>query len=166
MDLTLSATLYDAVMLYTHAGTKVLAEGGDLHDGHVMAEAVRSTTFEGLGNRAVVPNSQGDRIQSYEVMSYVQGADAAMGTVPAGVYINEEHQYRAVQGQETPPLCPLTLLQVNPDYLTNTLTGGSSRAPGDRVVVQETVGAMANGLADQPAQQDSRPAGPAAGPAS
>ena len=97
MDLTLSATLYDAVMLYTHAGTKVLAEGGDLHDGHVMAEAVRSTTFEGLGNRAVVPNSQGDRIQSYEVMSYVQGADAAMGTMPAGVYINEEQRYRAYE---------------------------------------------------------------------
>ena len=97
VDLTQSAALYDAVMLYAHAGTKVLAEGGDLHNGHVMAEAVRSTTFEGLGNRAVVLNSQGDRIQSYEVMSYVQGADAAMGTVPAGVYINEEHQYRAYE---------------------------------------------------------------------
>ena len=95
VDLTYSAALHVAVMLYAYAATRVLAEGGDLHDGVVMTEAVRSTRFKGLGNRPVALNAQGDRIESYEVMSIVQGADAAMESVPAGVYSNTEQQYRA-----------------------------------------------------------------------
>ena len=97
VDLTYSAALHDAVMLYAYAATRVLAEGGDLHDGVVMTEAVRSTRFKGLGNRPVALNAQGDRIDTYEVMSIVQGADAAMESVPAGVYSNTEQQYRVYE---------------------------------------------------------------------
>ena len=74
VDLTYSVALHDAIMLYAHAATKVLSEGGNLRDGQAVTEAVRSTTFEGVGNRLVALDQHGDRIESYEVMSYVVGA--------------------------------------------------------------------------------------------
>ena len=93
IDLTYSQTLYDAVMLYAHAATKVLSEGGDLRDGQAVTAAVRSTTFEGVGGSAVALDENGDRIESFEVMNYVVGADGSIGTVPVGKYDSNVEKY-------------------------------------------------------------------------
>ena len=73
VDLTHSAKLHDAIMLYAHAATTVLSEGGDLHDGAQTAAAVRKTTFVGVGGNAVALDSKGDLVESYEVMNYMIG---------------------------------------------------------------------------------------------
>ena len=72
-------SLHDAVMLYAHAATRVLSEGGDLQDGQAVTKAVRSTRFEGYGGSVVALDTKGDRIESYEVMNYVLEADGAIG---------------------------------------------------------------------------------------
>ena len=95
VDLTWSVALHDAVMLYAHAATKVLQEGGDLRNGSAVTEAVRSTTFEGVGKRIVTLDTRGDRIESYEVMNYVLRVDGVMSSVPVGVYDSEVGQYEA-----------------------------------------------------------------------
>ena len=97
IDLTYSQTLYDAVMLYAHAATKVLSEGGDLRDGQAVTAAVRSTTFEGVGGSALVLDENGDRVESYEIMNYVVGADGAISGVPVGKYDSTERQYTAYE---------------------------------------------------------------------
>ena len=96
-DLASSAALHDAVLLYAHAATKVLDESGDLYDGKLMTEAVRSTTFQGLGNRAVTLNAQGDRTLWYEVMNYVLRADSGPASVPVGLHNNTSQQYMAYE---------------------------------------------------------------------
>jgi len=97
IDLTYSQTLYDAVMLYAHAATKVLSDGGDLRDGQAVTAAVRSTTFEGVGGSAVALDENGDRVESYEIMNYVVGADSAISGVPVGKYDSTERQYTAYE---------------------------------------------------------------------
>ena len=97
VDLTYSATLHDAVMLYALAATKVLSEGGDVRDGLAVTKAVRNTTFKGVGGVVVALDSQGDRIESYQVMSYVLGADGGMDSVAVGVYNSSMGQYRAYE---------------------------------------------------------------------
>ena len=67
VDLAYSLALHDAIMLYAYAATKVLSEGGNLQDGQAVTEAVRSTPFEGMGGDPVVLDSQGNRLDSYEV---------------------------------------------------------------------------------------------------
>ena len=57
-------SLHDAVMLYAHAATRVLSEGGDLQDGQAVTKAVRSTRFEGYGGSVVALDTKGDRIES------------------------------------------------------------------------------------------------------
>ena len=94
VDLTYSAALHDAIMLYAHAATKVLSEGGDLHDGKAVTVAMRSTTFEGAGGTAVALDEQGDRLGSYEVMNYVMGADGEISGVPIGRYDITSQQYK------------------------------------------------------------------------
>ena len=96
VDLTYSVALHDAVMLYAHAATSVLAEGGNLNDGQVVTAAVRSTKFVGIGS-IVALNQDGDRIETYEVMSYVAEADSTMATVPIGLYNSTEQQYVAYE---------------------------------------------------------------------
>ena len=59
----LSAALHDSIVLYAHAATRVLADGGDLHDGQAVAEAIRSTSFEGVGNSVIQLDKQGDPIE-------------------------------------------------------------------------------------------------------
>ena len=73
VDLTYSIALHDAIMLYAHAATKVLSEGGDLHDGRAVTAAVRSTTIKGVGGSVVALDQSGDRNESYEVMNYMAG---------------------------------------------------------------------------------------------
>ena len=97
VDLTYSVALHDAVMLYAHAATSVLAEGGNLNDGQVVTAAVRSTKFVGIGNSIVALNQDGDRIETYEVMSYIADADSTMATVPIGLYNSTEQQYVAYE---------------------------------------------------------------------
>ena len=97
VDLTFSVALHEAVMLYAHAATKVLAEGGDLRDGRAVTAALRNTVFEGVGGTEVVLDSNGDRIESYEVMNYVVGADGVMSSVPVGVYNHTLQQYMAYE---------------------------------------------------------------------
>ena len=85
-----------AVMLYAHAATKVLLEGGNLYDGLAVTEAVRSTRFEGIAG-VVALNQQGDRIDSYEVMNYVLMEDGKVDSVPVGVYHSNLQQYKAYE---------------------------------------------------------------------
>ena len=93
VDLTYSVALHDAVMLYAHAATKVLSEGGELHNGSAVAQAVLSTKFEGVGGTIVALDDRGDRIESYEVMNYVMEANGAIGSVPVGAYSTLQQQY-------------------------------------------------------------------------
>ena len=79
--------LYDAVMLYSHAATKVLLKGGDLFNGTAVTEAVRSTAIVGFGNTSVVLDERGDRIQSYEVLN-VRVAQTA-GRYEAQTFVHE-----------------------------------------------------------------------------
>ena len=60
-----SLALYSAIMLYAHAATKVLLEGGNLLDGRSVTAALRNTSFVGVGGQEVVLDSKGDRIMSY-----------------------------------------------------------------------------------------------------
>ena len=64
VDLAYSAALFDAIMLYAHAATKMMPEGGDLRNGEAMTAAVRRTTT-GAGDALVVLDSKGDRVKSY-----------------------------------------------------------------------------------------------------
>ena len=64
VDLTYSVALFDAIMLYAHAATKVLSDGGDLRDGKAVTAAVRKTSFVGAAGRTVSLDSKGDRVES------------------------------------------------------------------------------------------------------
>ena len=93
VDLAYSAALHDAVMLYAHAATKVLSEAGDLRDGLAVTQALRSMQIKGVGDRVVELNARGDRIETYEVMNYVQGSDGGMSSVAVGMYSDAEEKY-------------------------------------------------------------------------
>ena len=84
--------LYDAIMLYAHAATTVVLEGGDLRDGEAVTAALRSTKFTGVGGSVVALDSKGDRIESYKVMSYVAEGDV-MSSVGVGFYNRTAQQY-------------------------------------------------------------------------
>ena len=71
VDVTYSAAMYDAIMLYTHAATKVMTEGGNLRDGEAVTAALRNISFTGVGGSTVALDTNGDRMESYEVMNYV-----------------------------------------------------------------------------------------------
>ena len=95
VDLVFSATLHDAIMLYAHAATKLMSEGGDLRDGEAVTAAVRSTSFTGVGGTVVALDSNGDRIESYEVMNYVLEEGDVTHSVAVGVFNSTEGQYEA-----------------------------------------------------------------------
>ena len=118
VDLTYSVALHDAVMLYAHAATKVLSEGGSLQDGHAVTAAVRSTTFKGVGNRTVALDENGDRIESYEMINYLLGTDSAMYSVPVGLYIGARQQYQPVGEAILWP--PGDVLEPPTDYIAGT----------------------------------------------
>ena len=86
VDLVHSAALYNAILLYSHAATKVQSVRGDLHDGRAVAQAVPRTVFKGVGGSIVALTDQGDRIESYEVINYVVGANDGMDSVPVGLW--------------------------------------------------------------------------------
>ena len=95
VDLVFSASLHDAIMLYAHAATKLMSEGGDLQDGGAVTAAVRSTSFIGVGGTVVTLDSNGDRIESYEVMNYVLKEGDMTHSVAVGMYNSTEGQYEA-----------------------------------------------------------------------
>ena len=118
VDLTYSQTLYDAVMLYAHAATKVLSEGGDLRDGQAVTAAARNTTFVGVGGSVVALDSRGDRIESYEMMNYVLDSDGAMGSVAVGVFNSTVEEYVAYSQAV---LWPGSTLEVPLSYFSGAL---------------------------------------------
>ena len=97
VDLPYSAALYDAIMLYAHATTKMISKGGNLHDGEAVTAAVRSTTFTGVTGTVVALDSNGDRFESYEVMNYVLEEGDVMSSVAVGVYNRTLQQYKAYE---------------------------------------------------------------------
>ena len=103
VDLTYSAAMYNSIMLYAHAATRVLFEGGDLRDGKAVTIAVRSTNFSGVGGAVVALDSNGDRIESYEVMNYVQKADGGINSVLVGMYDCNLQQFVEYQAVVWPP---------------------------------------------------------------
>ena len=97
VSLAYSVALYDAIMLYAHAATKVLSEGSDLQDGNAVTKAVRSTKFVGAGGQIVDLDESGDKIESYEVMNYVMGTAPKMRSEPFGMYNSTLQQYTAYE---------------------------------------------------------------------
>ena len=95
VDLTYSAKLHDAIMLYAHAVTKLMSDGSDLRDGEAVTMAVRSTSFTGVGSTVVAIDSNGDRIESYEVMNYVLEEGDVMRSVVVGMFNSTNGQYEA-----------------------------------------------------------------------
>ena len=77
VDLTYSVALYEAVMLYAHAATNMMLDGGNLLDGEAVTAAVRTATFTGVSGTLVALDKNGDRLASYEVLNYIFGADGA-----------------------------------------------------------------------------------------
>jgi hypothetical protein len=82
-------------MLYAHAATKVMVEGGDVRDGNAVTATVRNTTIEGVGGTAVALDSNGDRIDSYELMNFVLEAGNVMRSVAVGMFNNTLGEYKA-----------------------------------------------------------------------
>ena len=118
VDLTYSVALHDAIMLYARAATKVMSEGGDLGDGQAVTEAVRSTTFVGVGGTVVALDEKGDRLEAYEVMNIVEEAEGGMSSVPVGMYNSTLQMYKAYK---RPVLWPGNTIEVPTDYLTGAL---------------------------------------------
>ena len=119
VDLAYSAALYDAIMLYAYSVSKVMSEGGDVRDGEAVTAAVRNTTIEGVGGTTVALDSNGDRIESFEVMNYVLEAGDAMSSVAVGLYNSSQGQYKAYKRAVVWPGENST--EVPADYLSGTL---------------------------------------------
>ena len=118
VDLTYSAALYDAIMLYAHSVTKVMSEGGDVQDGHAVTAAMRSTTIPGVGGTAVALDSCGDRIESYEVMNYVLKAGNVMRSVAVGLVNATLKEYKAYKQVV---VWPGNTMEVPADYFSGEL---------------------------------------------
>ena len=115
VDLGYSAALYDSIMLYAHAVAKVMSEGGDLRDGEVVTAALRNTTIEGVGGTAVALDSNGDRIESYEVMNYIVGTGNLMRSMVVGLIDATLNKYRPY---EQAVIWPGNMMEVPVDYFS------------------------------------------------
>ena len=115
VDLVYSAALHDAIMLYAHAATRVMSEGGSLRDGEAVTAAVRSTSFAGVGGTVVALDSNGDRIESYEVMNYIPGEGGVLSSVAVGMLDSMNGQYRAYPRAV---LWPGKMMEVPVDYFS------------------------------------------------
>jgi hypothetical protein len=92
-----------------------MSEGGNLHDGDAITAAVRNTSFTGVAGTVVALDSQGDRIESYEVMNYVLKAGDVMSSVAVGIFNSTLGQYTAY---ERPVVWPGNTLEVPTDYFS------------------------------------------------
>ena len=86
VDVPYAAALHDAIMLYAHAATKVLSQGGNLLDGQAVTRAVLNTSFTGIQNSVVQLDEHGNRMESYSVLNYQFGGDDQICSVTIGVY--------------------------------------------------------------------------------
>ena len=91
VDITYSVALFEAIMLYAHAATKVMSDGGDLQDGEAVTAAVRNVSFTGVGGSVVTLDSKGDRVESYELMNYVLEEGNVMRSVAVGGYTQQQY---------------------------------------------------------------------------
>ena len=125
VDLPYSAALHDAIVLYANAARTVLSRGHHLHDGQAVTEALRNTTFKGVGGIEVALNARGDRIESYKVMNYVLEANGTLGSVLVGVYNCTLEQYEAYKAV----VWPGNTTEVPADYFSGApLPGHASRS--------------------------------------
>ena len=92
-----------------------MLEGGDLRDGEAVTAAVRNTTIEGVGGTAVALDSNGDRVDTYEVMNYVVGADDVMSSVAVGMFDATLKEYKAY---EQAVVWPGGTMDIPVDYLS------------------------------------------------
>ena len=92
VDVTFAALLHDAVLLYAHAATKVLAEGGSARNGVALRSVIEEIEFEGITSRLRLDRF-GDRFESYSIMNYLQIGDGKPHFVEAGFYDFETRQY-------------------------------------------------------------------------
>ena len=118
VDVVFSAALHDAIMLYAHAATKVLSEGGNLRDGEAVTKAVRNTSFDGVGGTVVALDSKGDRKESYEVMNYVLEGGNMTRSVAVGIFNSTAGQYEVY---ERVLVWPGNTLEVPADYFSGKL---------------------------------------------
>ena len=118
VDLTYSVALHNAIMLYAHAATKVLSEGGDLHDGLAVTAKLRSTAIEGVGGSTVALDEKGDMLESHvEVMNYVLGPGGTMGSVLVGMH-NSTSKLQQYQAREWAIVWPGNTTEVPADYFS------------------------------------------------
>ena len=64
-----------------------------MRDGLAVTQALRSMQIKGVGDRVIELNARGDRIETYEVMNYVQGSDGGMSSMAVGMYSDAEEKY-------------------------------------------------------------------------
>ena len=139
-----SVALHDAVMLYAHALSSTGVAEAQINVTRV-AEAVRNTAFHSVSGVKVELDHHADRIESYEVMNYVKGADDVMDHVLVGVYNSTQEKYdwkKAVNwpgntlqvptAYVPPPGAPLRMQISFPDchacLMQETKTAASARA--------------------------------------
>ena len=79
-----AANLYDAVFLFAHAATRMLAAGGDIGDGALVVREMKNISFVGIQQRLVDLDENGDAIEPYSVMNLVQGEDGELRGVVVG----------------------------------------------------------------------------------
>ena len=104
----------------------MLSKGGDLRDGEAVTVAVRSTSFPGVAGTLVELDSNGDRINSYEVMNYVLGPSNVIRSVTVGVYNSSRRRYMPY---EQAVLWPGNTTEVPVDLLS----GGLNMLPNHAV---------------------------------
>ena len=63
-----------------------MSEGGDVDDGSAIVEAMTKTSFQGILRESVELDENGDAIEPYAVMNYVEQEDGSMRGVEVGVY--------------------------------------------------------------------------------
>ena len=115
VNLMFSAALYDAIMLYAHGATTVMSKGGNLHDGQAVTAAVRNTSFTGVAGTVVSLDSNGDRIETYEVMNIVLEDGDLMHNVAVGIFDSMLGQYKAY---ERAVVWPGKMMEVPSDYFS------------------------------------------------
>ena len=92
-----AAQLYDSVYLYAHAATQVLAAGGAVNNGTAIVQAMLNISFEGIEQKTVKLDSNGDAIEPYSVMNYVEQGDGEMRGVEVGQYVSGELKLRVAE---------------------------------------------------------------------
>ena len=77
---------YDAIFMYAHAATQVLAAGGKPNDGAALVKAMRNISFQGIQQRVVL-DENGDAVQPFSIMNYVEVKNT-MQVVDVGSYVS------------------------------------------------------------------------------